>query len=118
MSEENLKNNSGVKFDNNKPDLTDIPMDAMWEMGKAFTFGQKKYGKNNYRNGMKVSRLLAAATRHIYQHLDGDTIDPEGSEAMHLGHAMASLAMAIYMMKNKPEMDDRFLPDKEKYERK
>lgn len=116
MSEnQKSENNVGVKFDNSKPDLTDIPMDAMWEMGKAFTYGQKKYGKNNYRNGMLVSRLLAAATRHIYQHLDGETIDPE-AQSMHLGNAMASIAMAIYTLKNKPELDDRHPADKDKYE--
>lgn len=106
----------GLKFDSDKPDLSDIPLDAMWEMGKAFTYGQKKYEKNNFRNGHKVSRLLAAATRHIYQHLDGETLDPE-SRNMHLGHAMASLAMAIYSFKNYPENDDRFPSDIKKYEK-
>lgn len=101
----------GKKDDSSKPDLTDIPLDAMWEMGKAFTYGQKKYGKNNYRNGMLVSRQLAAAVRHIYQHLDGETIDPETETTTHLGHAMASLAMAIYNLKNNPHLDDRFEKD-------
>lgn len=104
----------GRKDDSSKPDMTDIPLEAMWEMGKAFTYGQKKYGKNNYRNGMKVSRQLAAAVRHIYQHLGGETLDPE-SGAKHLGHAMASLAMAIYNLENNPEMDDRFEKDLKKH---
>lgn len=105
----------GKKDDSQKPDMTDIPLEAMWEMGQAFTYGQKKYGKNNYRNGMKVSRQLAAAIRHIYQHLGGETKDSE-SGAKHLGHAMASLAMAIYNLENNPEMDDRFEKDLKKYE--
>jgi hypothetical protein len=117
MSEENLKSNSGVKYDSGKPDLTDIPLEAMWQMGAAFTYGQKKYQKNNFRNGMKVSRLLAAAVRHIYQHISGETYDSE-SGVTHLGHALASIAMACYTLSNKPELDDRFIPDKEKYERK
>ena len=104
-----------VKADQSKPDLTDIPTEAMWEMGKAFTYGQKKYNKNNFRNsGMLVSRQLAAAIRHIYQHLDGETLDPESS-AMHLGHALASIAMAIYNLKNHPEMDNRHTADIEKH---
>lgn len=92
-------------------------MEAMWEMGKAFTFGQKKYGKNNYRNGMAVSRQLAAAVRHIYQHLDGETIDPE-SGSMHLGNALASISMAIYNIKNNPQTDDRFAGDISKHTKK
>lgn len=87
----------------------------MWEMGKAFTFGQVKYGKANFRHGMLVSRQLAAAIRHIYQHLDGETLDPE-SGAMHLGHALASLSMAVYNLKNNPSLDDRFEKDLKKHE--
>lgn len=113
---ENENKTLGLKFDSEKPDLTDIPMDAMWEMGKAFSYGQRKYGKNNYRNGMLISRQLAAAVRHIYQHLDGETFDSE-TKSMHLGNAMASLAMAIYNLKNNKDMDDRHPADKEKYER-
>lgn len=105
----------GKKFDNGKPDMTDIPLEAMWQMGAAFTYGQKKYGKNNYRNGMLVSRQLAAAIRHIFQHLAGQTLDPESGET-HLGHALASIAMACYTLSNKPELDDRHKEDKEKYE--
>lgn len=103
-----------LKFDNTKPDLSDIPLEAMYTMGAAFTYGQKKYSKNNFRNGHKVSRCLAAAIRHIYQHLDGQTNDTESGE-LHLGHAMASLAMAIYSFKMYPENDDRFKPDLEKW---
>ncbi len=105
-----LDDNVGVKHDNSKPDMTDIPLEAMWEMGAAFTYGQKKYTKNNYRKGMLVSRQLAAAVRHIYQHLSGETKDPE-SGVSHLGHALASLAMACYTLKNHPQLDDRFEGD-------
>lgn len=117
-SNQNAANKVGLKFDNGKPDLTDIPKEAMYEMGAAFSYGQKKYGKNNYRNGMLISRQLAAAIRHIYQHLDGETIDPETGTTTHLGHAMASIAMAIYNMNNNPEMDDRFSKDLEKHKSK
>lgn len=113
VKDSEVLSNEGKKFDQGKPDLTDIPMDAMFEMGKAFTHGQKKYGKNNYRNGMLASRQIAAALRHIFQHLDGETIDPE-VQSMHLGNAMASLAMAIYTVKNLPHLDDRFPADLER----
>ena len=103
-----------LKYDNGKPDLSDIPLEAMLAMGAAFSYGQKKYAKNNFRNGHKVSKLLAAATRHIYQHLDGQTLDSESNQ-LHLGHAMASLAMAIYSFKTYPENDDRFKPDLDKW---
>lgn len=107
----------GIKFDQDKPDMTDIPLEAMWAMGQAFSHGQKKYGKNNYRLGMAPSRQLAAAVRHIYQHLAGETLDPE-SGVSHLGHALASIAMACYTLANHPNLDDRHIPDKERYDKK
>jgi Domain of unknown function (DUF5664) len=110
------KTEVSVKADNGKPDLTDIPLEAMWQMGAAFTYGQKKYEKSNFRkSGMLVSRQLSAALRHIYQHIDGQTIDGETGTTTHLGHAMASLAMAIYNLKHHPDMDDRLQADKDKY---
>lgn len=115
---ENQKNESNtvaIKLDNGKPDLTDIPMEAMWQMGAAFTYGQKKYKKHNFRNGMLVSRLLAAAIRHIFQHLAGQTYDDE-SKVTHLGHALASISMACYTLTHKPELDDRNPLDKARYE--
>lgn len=107
---------AGVKHDNQKPDMTDIPMEAMWQMGQAFSHGQKKYGKNNYRLGMSASRQLAAAVRHIYQHLSGQTLDSE-SGVTHLGHALASIAMACYTIANHPNMDDRHPQDKAKHDK-
>lgn len=106
--------NTGVKFDADKPSMSSIPREAMWEMGQAFGYGAKKYGDGNFRKGMKVSRQLAAAVRHIYQHLDGQDLDPE-SGVTHLGHALASIAMACYTLRNCPEMDDRFEGDKLKH---
>jgi len=105
----------GKKYDNGKPDLTDIPLEAMWAMGQALTYGQKKYGKSNFRNGMAASRQISAALRHIYQHLSGETFDPE-SGVRHLGHALASLAMVCYTIENYPEHDDRFEKDLAKFE--
>jgi Domain of unknown function (DUF5664) len=104
----------GVKFDGDKPSMTSIPKEAMWEMGLALGYGKKKYGDGNYRNGMLVSRQLAAAVRHIYQHLAGQDKDEE-SGVSHIGHALASLAMAAYTLENHKNMDDRFPADKDKY---
>lgn len=117
LVEEKKEESVGIKFDNGKPDLTDIPLEAMWQMGAAFTYGQKKYGKSNFRNGMLVSRQLAAAVRHIYQHLDGETVDPETGVTTHLGHAMASIAMAIYNLKHNTSFDDRFEKDLERHKK-
>ncbi len=100
----------GIKHDQDKPDLTLIPKEALWEMGLALTYGGKKYGRYNYRAGLHITRQLAAAMRHLSQFIDGENLDSESGHS-HLGHALASIAMATYTLQNKPEFDDRYKKD-------
>lgn len=102
-----------IKFDQDKPNMTHVPKDAMFAMAKAFTYGASKYSDDNFREGMAVRRSIAAALRHIYQALDDGDIDQE-SGCEHLGSAMASLAMALYTIHNKPEFDDRYFKKNKK----
>lgn len=95
-----------VKYDANKPDFTYLSYEFMEEMVKVREFGAKKYTRNNWKKGFKVTRSLAAALRHIYSFLRGETNDPE-SGLSHLAHAACCLEHAIYDMKVHPENDDR-----------
>lgn len=97
----------GTKLDNGKPRISLIPIEALTECGIAFTYGAKKYDDDNFKKGIKYRRLLDAAFRHMMAIADGEDIDLESGNS-HIGHALASLAMLSYMMKNKPEFDDRF----------
>lgn len=97
----------GLKYDSEKPALAYIPKTALYEEGKAFVYGARKYEAWNYRNGIAVTRTLSAALRHVYQFLDGEDVDDE-SGATHLGSARANLAMAIDTLTNHPGLDDRF----------
>lgn len=101
------KSDVGTKHDQEKPTLAFIPKAALYAEGQAFAFGAKKYDSWNYKHGIKVSRTLSAALRHIMQFLDGEDNDQE-SGAHHLGCARANLAMALDTLANHPEMDDRF----------
>lgn len=96
----------GLKYDQGKPDLSILPIEALEAMAAAFTYGAKKYQRNNFKKGIEVNRTLAAALRHIYAKLNKQDFDIE-SGVDHLGHALAAIAMAIYTLKHKPELDDR-----------
>lgn len=91
----------------NKPRMSLIPKDAVWEIGKAFTYGESKYGSHNYKQGISISHLLDASIRHTLQFSNGEDFDEE-SEVLHLGCAMANLAMAIDMYYNNKKFDDRY----------
>ena len=85
----------GAKHDNGKPDLSLVPYIAISTEALALGFGEKKYGRYNYTNGFEVSRLTAAALRHLFAYNGGETYDPE-SGLHHIGHARATLAMLLH----------------------
>lgn len=101
----------GTKNDESKFQLDLIPYQALIETAKAFMYGAKKYGRWNYKNGLEHSRLINAALRHLNQYKEGEDLDEESGNS-HLGHAMASIAMLIDSIKNRPDLDDRYTPEK------
>jgi hypothetical protein len=98
----------GKKFDAGKLPLELFPTDAIFEIGKVLQAGQKKYGKANWAEGIEVSRLIGAAMRHIYQFNDAEDNDEE-TQTLHIANAACNLMFAIWMMKNRPDLDDRWM---------
>lgn len=97
----------GVKHDDGKADLSLVPLIAIESEARALGFGEKKYGRYNYTQGFDVSRLTAAALRHIYAYNNGQDIDPE-SGLHHLGHARACLAMLLHCHELGTLRDNRY----------
>lgn len=100
----------GTKHDNNyieKPPLDLLTLEFLEGTAQALGFGASKYGRHNFREGIEHSRLIAAALRHINQYNNGEDLDKE-SKLSHLSHAAASLNMLMWMVKNKPELDNRY----------
>ena len=103
-----------LKHDENKPDLSMVSWELMEQVARVRAFGAKKYSRGQWKNGFRVTRSCAAALRHIFQFLAGQTYDPESGEC-HLAHAVCSLEHAIYDMIHHPENDDRdIILDQEK----
>lgn len=103
MSKEEL----GKKFDSEKPPMDLIPYDALVEIAKVLAYGEKKYATANWTKGIEMRRLLSAAMRHIGQFNNGEDLDEE-SQTLHLANAATNLMFAIWMYKNKPELDNRW----------
>lgn len=103
----------GIKHDDKKPNLALIPIEAIFALGESLTYGARKYGDDNFREGLHVRRQLSAALRHLYQALELEDVDAE-SGCLHLGNAMASIAMAIYTIKHNPDFDNRYFKVKER----
>lgn len=96
-----------LKYDQQKPPLSWIPLEALESEAQVLAFGAAKYDRHNWRKGMAWSRLLDAALRHIHQFNAGETLDPE-SKIHHLAHARCCLGFLLTYQANGLGTDDRF----------
>jgi hypothetical protein len=101
---------TGKKNDADKIPLELIPSEALFEIGKVLQAGKLKYGTANWAHGIEISRLLGAAMRHIAQFNAGEDFDEE-TQTLHIANAACGLMFAIWMMKNRPDLDNRWIKD-------
>ncbi len=102
-----LSESGGTKFDNDKLAFTLVPVGPLSEVTDVLMFGAEKYGANNWRQGLKQTRLLDAALRHIYQYSMGEDDDDE-SGLSHLAHAICELMFALEQQQVGTGIDDRY----------
>jgi hypothetical protein len=77
-----------------------IPWDAIHELAIHCEQGAKKYGERNCEKGIPVHSLIDSAIRHLSCYLRGMKDEP------HLRAAFWNIAFAIWMEKNRPDMQD------------
>lgn len=97
----------GKKFDQNKPRMDLLDPEHLEEIARVLTFGAEKYDAHNWRKGIDVSRLVAAAYRHLGAINRGEDIDPE-SGISHVGHLGCCVMFLGWTIAHLPERDDRY----------
>lgn len=98
---------TGIKHDQDKPDMSLLSTTAITKMAQVMTFGKKKYSAHNWRGGFAWSRPLAASLRHIFAYIGGEDKDPE-TGISHLAHASCCLMFVLEFEETHKELDDRF----------
>lgn len=98
-----------IKNDGDKPRLGLVPPRAVIEIGKAMTYGSKKYDDYNYKKGAGLdwNRYYDALLRHLAAWLEGEEYDPE-SGLRHTSHAGACMSMLIDAVESGIGKDTRF----------
>lgn len=102
----------GVKYDAGKPRMDLLDSYALEQLSRVLSFGAIKYAPQNWRRGIAYSRLIAAALRHIFAFMRGENNDPE-TNLPHPAHAMCCMMFLLWMIENKPNLDDRWEPPNE-----
>ncbi len=98
---------TGVKHDQDKPDMSLLSSIALVEVARVMTFGKRKYSANNWRGGFAWTRPLAAALRHIFAYLGGEDKDPE-TGLSHLAHGICCLMFVLEFSVTGAGQDDRY----------
>jgi Domain of unknown function (DUF5664) len=95
------------KYDLEKPRMDLLDANFLEGVASVLTFGAKKYATNNWREGIAVSRLIAATYRHLGAINRGEDLDPE-SGLPHVYHASCCLMFLSNMIATRPDLDDRW----------
>lgn len=101
---------TGAKFDEQKPRVELLPPFPLTQVARVLTFGAEKYSAHNWRGGIEYSRLYGAAQRHMFAWLDGEDLDIE-TNLNHIDHAICELLFLRQMIKDRPDLDDRYKGD-------
>ena len=110
----------GLHRDGAKPRLADyLPPDLLWHVGeiaaencrKSEDYPEGKYpdiegGISNYRAGIQVLKMLDSVFRHFLKVLMGEDLDRESGRP-HIAHMICNLGMAYWMIRHRPDMDNR-----------
>lgn len=102
-----MTDNQATKFDQQKPRLDLLSFPALEEIANVMAFGAQKYGEHNWRKGMKWSRLIAGALRHLFTWASGEDKDPE-SGLSHLAHLGCCVMFLLEYERFQMGEDDRY----------
>lgn len=99
---------TGKKGDGNKPRLGLIHPMLLIQTAHVLAEGNAEYGTDNWQ-GLYVSRILDALSRHLLAIHSGEDIDPK-SRRPHIAHIASGCSFLSWMMENGKmgtEQDDR-----------
>lgn len=74
---ENPESKLGLRYNNNKPQLSLISPISLIYLSRVLEFGAKKYERDNWRNGLEINHCIDSIYRHILELQSGRTHDHE-----------------------------------------
>jgi len=103
----NQNENLGSRNNSDKLQWSLIDFPSLEPAVRVMEFGAKKYGKYNWKKGLKTTEICESMLRHIFAYLDGEDIDKESGLPIE-GHILCNAMFLAYMMKHKSELDNRY----------
>lgn len=83
-----------------------VPVFALKEVTRVFTYGAIKYAPDNWRKGLPWTGCIASLERHLQAFKGGEDVDSE-SGLFHMAHLAVNALFLLEYYKTHPELDDR-----------
>lgn len=99
-------------FDTGKEGVDQIPPEIILGLGAIYSYGEQKYGRDNWKSGMEYHRVYGSALRHLLKFYAGQKLDlcdgskdcageeaeycPKHSRLPHLWHLIWNAACLWY----------------------
>lgn len=99
----------GNRFNTGKLRWRNFPLFLIRPLIEVGQQGEEKYGTYNFLKGLTVNDSLDSLKRHL-DSFEDPTRDDEDAESKvnHLAHVAWNALVALYMIKTRPDLDDRF----------
>lgn len=99
MADNDVNSAKAAHFSSDKSGVDQIPPEVLLEWGDVFTYGEKKYARNNWLKGTDWHEFAGSALRHLLRWQMGEDIDPE-TGLPHLAHALWNVgALRAYQIR-------------------
>lgn len=95
-----------LRYNEGKLQWSLIDWKSLEGLVRVLEMGAKKYARDNWKKGMPVTQVSESLMRHLFAFMSGEDKDPE-SGLNHLSHVMCNAMFLEYIMREKPEYDDR-----------
>lgn len=83
-----------------------VDFKSLEPMVRVLEFGAEKYEVDNWKKGLKVTEIIDSCYRHLADLRDGLIVDNDSGLPI-VGHLQSNLMFLQWMLKNRPELDDR-----------
>ena len=102
-----MENTKGDSLNQGKPKWSLVPQSALIPMVQVLEYGAVKYSPFNWQKGLSINEICESLKRHLDAFMEGEDNDPE-STLSHIGHIQCNALFLSWMMKNRPDLDDRY----------
>jgi hypothetical protein len=99
----------GLRFNESKLRWRNFPLFLIRPLIEVGMKGETKYGTYNFLKGQSVRNCMDSLLRHYDAFEDPMQDDnDEESKVSHLAHIAWNALVALYMIKTRPDLDDRY----------